>query len=145
MTRLIANLHHTSQEEALRKCSTTSTSLATKLGWIKINIFFRSFGKGIQNSLLLTEEHVSILTQQKRSYRIQKETINNSKNKSKQERQEYKQQKLTNTTSSMTSHQCRLNDLNAEWGASYWLTTLLIEGYMLNKQELWNLVNIRFS
>ena len=47
----------------------------------------------------------------------------------------------------MTSQQCRLNDINTKQGASIWLSTLPIEeeGYMFNKQEFWDLVNIRYG
>ena len=40
-----------------------------------------------------------------------------------------------------------MNDINTEQGASAWLSTLPIkeEGYMLNKQEFWDLVNIRYG
>ena len=45
----------------------------------------------------------------------------------------------------MTSQQSRLNYINIEQGALTWLSTLPTEeeGYMLNKQEFWDLVNIR--
>ena len=39
-----------------------------------------------------------------------------------------------------------MNDINTEQGASAWLSTLPIkEGYMLNKKEFWDLVNIRYG
>ena len=69
---------------------------------------------------------------QERTYGTQKETINNIKEKIKQHRQEYNQQKLINIKSRLTSQQCRLNDINTEEGASAWLSTLPIEeeGYI---------------
>ena len=81
------------------------------------------------------------------TYGIQKETINNIKKKIKRDRQEYNKQTLIDIKSRLTSQQCRLNDINTEQGASTWLSTLQIEekGYMLNKQEFWDLVNIRYG
>ena len=90
---------------------------------------------------------ISLITRQETTYGIQKETINNIKKKIKRNRQEYNQQKLIDIKSRLTSQQCRLNDINTEQGASTWLSTLPIEeeGYMLNKQEFWDLVNIRYG
>ena len=55
-----------------------------------------------QNSSLLTEEHVSLIGRLERTYRIQKETINNIYKKTQRERQEYNQQKLVNIRSRLT-------------------------------------------
>ena len=122
-------------------------SLPTKLGgmgeWAYL-FFSQITSIEFQNPSLLTKEHVSLIAWQERTYRIQKETINNIKKKIKWDRQEYNQQKLTDIKSRLTSQQCRLNDINTEQGTSTWLTTLPIEeGYMLDKQEFWDLVNIR--
>ena len=55
--------------------------------------------------------------------------------------------KTSNIRSKLTTQQSRLNDINIEQRASTWLTTLPIEvkGYILNKQEFWDLVNIRYG
>ena len=120
-------------------------SLPTKLGGIGIPIFSEISQTEFQNSSQLTEEHVSLITRQERTYNIEKECLKNIKHKIKLERQKCNQQKLVHIRSKLTTQQCRLNDINIEQGASTWLTNLPIEdeGYMLNKQEFWNLVNIR--
>ena len=122
-------------------------SLPIKLGGMGIPIFSEISQTEFQNSSQLTEEHVSLITRQERTYNIEKESLNNIKHKIKLERQTCNQQKLVNIKSKLTTQQCRLNDINIEQGASTWLTTLPIkdEGYMLNKQEFWNLVNIRYG
>ena len=97
-----------------------------------------------QNSSLLTKEHVSLIARQETTYGIQKEIINNIKKKIKRDRQEYDQQKLIDIKLRLTSQQCRLNNINTEQGASRWLP-IEEEGYMLNKQEFWDLVNIRYG
>ena len=55
--------------------------------------------------------------------------------------------KTSNIRSKLTTQQSRLNGINIEQRASTWLTTLPIEdkGYILNKQEFWDLVNIRYG
>ena len=111
-------------------------------------LFFSEITKmKYRNSSLLTEVRVLSIARQKRTYRIQKETVNNITKKIKWERYEYNQQKLVNIRSRLTDHYCRLNDINTEQGTSTWLTTLTIEdkGYMLNKQEFWDLVNVRYG
>ena len=119
-------------------------SLPTKPGGMGIPIFSEISQTESRNSSQLTEEHVSLITRQERTYNIEKESLKNIKHKIKLERQKYNQQKLVNTRSKLTTQQCRLNDINIEQGASTWLTTLLIEdeGY---KQEFWDLVNIRYD
>ena len=105
-------------------------SLPTKLGgmgeWAYL-FFSQITSIEFQNPSLLTKKHVSLIAWQERTYRIQKETINNIKKKIKWDRQEYNQQKLTDIKSRLTSQQCRLNDINTEQGASTWLSTLPIE------------------
>ena len=117
------------------------------LGGLGIPIFSEISEKEYQNSSRLTEEHVSLISRQERSYQIQNEGLNDIKKKIKLERQKYHQEQLVNIRSKLTSEQCRLNDINTEQGASTWLTTLPLEdeGYMLNKQEFWDLVNIRYG
>ena len=116
-----------------------------KLEGMGIPVFPEIVNIEFQNSSLLTKEHVSLIARQERTYGNQRETVNNIKKKIKWDRQEYNQQKLIDIKSRLTSQQCRLNDINTEQGASTWLSTLPIEekGYMLNKQEFWDLVNIR--
>ena len=122
-------------------------SLPTKLGGMRIPIFSEISQTEFQNSSQLTEEHVSLITRQERTYNIEKETLMNIKHKIKLQRQICNQQKLVNIRSKLTTQQCRLNDINIEQGASTWLSTLPTEdeGYMLNKQEFWDLVNIRYG
>ena len=122
-------------------------SLPTKLGGMGIPIFSEISENEYQNSSRLTKEHVSLILRQERSYEIQHESLNDIKKKIKQERQKYHQEKLVTIRSKMTREQCRLNDINVEQGASTWLTTLPLEdeGYMLNKQEFWDLINIRYG
>ena len=117
-----------------------------RLGGMGIPVFPEIVNIEFQNSSLLTKEHVSLIARQERTYGNQKETVNNIKMKIKRDRQEYNQQKLIDIKSRLTSQQCRLNDINTEQGASTWLSTLSIEekGYMLNKQEFWDLVNIKY-
>ena len=112
-----------------------------------IPIFSEISQTEFQKSSQLTEEHVSLITRQERTYNIEKESLNNIKHKIKLERQKRNQQKLVNIRSKLTTQQCRLNDINIEQRASTWLTTLSIEdeGYMLNKQEFWDLLNIRYG
>ena len=122
-------------------------SLPTKLGGMGIPIFSEISQTEFQNSSQLTEEHVSLITRQDRTYNIEKDSLKNIKHKIKLEIQKCNQQKLVNIRSKLTIQQCRLNDINIEQGASTWLTTLRIEdeGYMLHKQEFWDLVNIRYG
>ena len=112
-----------------------------------IPIFSEISQTEFQNSSQLTEEHVSLITRQDRTYNIEKESLKYIKHKIKLEIQKCNQQKLVNIRSKLTIQQCGLNYINIEQGASTWLTTLPIEdkGYMLNKQEFLDLVNIRYG
>ena len=93
-------------------------SLPTKLGGMGIPIFSEISQTEFQNSSQLTEEHVSLITRQERTYNIEKESLKNIKHKIKLERQKCNQQKLVDIRSKLTIQQCRLNDINIEQGAS---------------------------
>ena len=66
-------------------------SLPTKLGGMGTSVFPEITEMESQNLPLLTEENISLLALQERTYRIQKETINKIKKELKRERQERNQ------------------------------------------------------
>ena len=122
-------------------------SLPTKLGGMSIPVFSKIVNTEYQNSSLLIKEHASLIARQETTYGIHKQAIKNIKKKIKRDKQQYNQQKPIDIRSRLSSEQCRPNDINTEQGASTWLSTLSIEeeGYMLNKQKFWDLVNIRYG
>ena len=145
MMQLMTNLYHPSQKTRFAEMMNDFYyHHQVNLGdWVYI--FFSEIANiEFQNSSLLTKEHVSLIARQETTYGIQKEIINNIKKKIKRDRQEYNQQKLIDIKLRLTSQQCRLNNINTEQGASRWLP-IEEEGYMLNKQEFWDLVNIRYG
>ena len=78
-------------------------SLLTKLGGMGIPIFSEISQTEFQNSSQLTEEHVSLITRQERTYNTEKESLKNIKHKIKLDRQKCKQQKLVNIRSKLTT------------------------------------------
>ena len=69
---------------------------------MRISVFDEITKIEYQNSSLLTGEHVSLTARQERTYRIQKETINNIKKKIKWKKHEYNQQNFVNTRLRLT-------------------------------------------
>ena len=69
------------------------------------------------------------------------------KNKIKLAKSQLNDEILQNLKTKMTPTQVRLNELNCEAGASIWLTSLPLkeEGYVLNKQNFWDLIRIRYG
>lgn len=65
------------------------SSLTVKLGGMRIALFYEILDLEFENLSLLAEEQASLIERQKRTYRIEKETINNTRKKIKRERQEY--------------------------------------------------------
>ena len=97
--------------------------------------------------LLLTEKHISLTAWQERTCSNQKETISNIKKKINREGHGYNQQKLVNIRSRLTGQQCTAKR-HQHWGSCFNMagpSTDWGKGYMLTKQEFWDLVNIRYG
>ena len=121
-------------------------SLPTRFGGMGIPIFSEMSSVEYQHSRKLTKSLCDNIIEQRVNYAPDSEVA-----KIKQQIKSYKlkvnAETLESLRSRMTPLQLKLNDLNRESGASLWLSSLPLkeEGYVLNKQNFWDLVNIRYG
>ena len=122
--------------------------LPAKYGGLGIPIFSELSGIEFKNSQIMSEDLRNKTIEQERTDSQQQEEKtkenNNKIRNSKQGRYHSILQRLCND---MSDEQRRLNEINQQQGASYWLTTLPIkeEGYTINKNYFWDLLRLRYG
>ena len=122
-------------------------SLPPKLGGLGIPIFKLISDREYYYSRKLTESTIAVIKQQTLQETDVTENFRKVKNVIKKEKQTFNKTLLADIRNDMNEIQLRSNDLNQEIGSSNWLTTLPItdEGYVLNKQQFWDALRIRFN
>ena len=129
-------------------CSETDRrllSLPTKLGGLGNPIFAELAEIEYANSLMITKTLQANICNQTVQYDTEAANTTNMKIKIRKEKIQRNRAELSKINEQLDENQKRLILLNQENGASTWLTTLPLkdEGYILNKQQFWDLVRIR--
>ena len=121
-------------------------SLPAKLGGLGIPIYTEICEREFNNSLKATQLLRPNIVAQQPIYTVNRDAEKEIERAIKAKRNDYQQAILTDIRSRMTPEQIRGNDLAQMKGASAWLTSLPLkeEGYVLNKREFFDAINLRY-
>ena len=121
-------------------------ALPTKYGGMGIPTFSETSKIEYENSLQITEHLTNNIINQNINYEGDPE-ITKKKNNIKTQKSKRYEDILEHLPTQMNPMQQRLNKLNTESGSSIWLASLPLkeEGYVINKQNFWDLVKIRYG
>ena len=122
-------------------------ALAVKYVGMGVAIFCDIAENEYNNSRALTIILIKPQLEQNTIYSVNREEIKMRKTNIKFEKLRQNAQKNNVIRCSFSDEKLKLSDIQQEKGASIWLSMLPLkdEGYCLNKQEIWNLVKLRYG